>query len=239
METNGGKIHEAIAAIMEEVGGVAKSRTNPQQGYKYRGIADVTLACQPIMAKHKVHLSPHAILNEVADYMDTKSGGKMLHVRQTIEYRFYHADGSFVPCVVTGEAMDSGDKTSNKVMSAALKYALTQTFCIPETDPDVDTEAQSPEAKPPAAKPQAEQPKAPATQPARKPSVSNPEDPITQPQQKAIHALLTKLNITDDMARMEHVSRILALDHTITSVATLTKGEASTVIEQLGKEMDL
>jgi hypothetical protein len=240
METTG-KIHEAIAAIMDEVGGVGKTRTNPQQGYKYRGIADVTLACQPIMAKHKVHATPHAILNECADYIDTKSGSKMLHVRQTIEYRFYHADGSFFPCVVTGEAMDSGDKTSNKVMSAALKYALTQTFCIPETDPDADTEAQSPQrtgapqpetAKPPAAP-------APAGQPARKPQVSNPDDPITGPQSKAIHALLTKVGISDDLERMEHVSRIAGITPTITSVASLTKGEASTVIEALGKELEV
>jgi len=238
METNGtGKIHEAIAAIMDEVGGVGKTRTNPQQGYKYRGIADVTLACQPIMAKHKVHATPHAILNECADYIDTKSGGKMLHVRQTIEYRFYHADGSFFPCVVTGEAMDSGDKTSNKVMSAALKYALTQTFCIPETDPDADTEAQSPQR----AETQPEQPKAPAPagQPTRKPQVSNPDDPITGPQSKAIHALLTKLNITDDLERMEHISRIAGIQPTVTSTASLTKGEASTVIEALGKELEV
>lgn len=245
METTGewamGRIHEAISNIMDEVGGVGKTRTNPQQNYKYRGIADVTLACQPVMAKHKVHATPHAILNECADYIETKNGGKMLHVRQTIEYRFYHADGSFVPCVVTGEAMDSGDKTSNKVMSAALKYALTQTFCIPETDPDADTEAQSPQRAD--APKQAEQPKpvapAPAGQPARKPQVSSPDDPITGPQSRAINALLTKLNITDDMERHEHVSRIVGIEPIITSVAVLTKGEASTVIEALGKELDL
>lgn len=142
-----GKIHEAISAIMAEVGGIAKTRKNQQQGYAYRGIADVTLACQPIMAKHGVHITPHTVIESIAEYIDTKSGGKMMHMRQTIEYRFYHADGSWFPCVVTGEAMDSGDKTSNKVMSAALKYALTQTFCIPEEDPTVDTELESPEIK--------------------------------------------------------------------------------------------
>jgi hypothetical protein len=38
-----------------------------------------------------------------------------------------------------GEAMDSGDKATNKAMSAAYKYVTFQTFCIPtEGDNDAD-----------------------------------------------------------------------------------------------------
>lgn len=140
-----GKIHAAIAEIMAEVGAVAKTRKNDSQGYKFRGIADITKACQPVMAKHCVHVTPHAVLQDTVTERTTAKGGAMLHIRQQIEFRFYHADGSYFPCVTTGEAMDSGDKTSNKVMSAALKYALTQTFCIPEEDPEADTETASPE----------------------------------------------------------------------------------------------
>jgi hypothetical protein len=41
--------------------------------------------------------------------------------------------------VVFGEAMDSGDKATNKAMSAAYKYACLQVFCIPtEGDNDAD-----------------------------------------------------------------------------------------------------
>lgn len=141
------QIHAAISAIMGEIGGVAKTRKNEQQGYKFRGIADITLACQPLMAKHGVHVSPHSVVSEQVTERTTSKGNLMLHIRQQIEFRFYHRDGSFIQCVTTGEAMDSGDKTSNKVMSAALKYALTQTFCIPEDDPDADTESASPEIK--------------------------------------------------------------------------------------------
>ena len=40
-----------------------------------------------------------------------------------------------------GEAMDSGDKATNKAMSAAYKYAAFQTFAIPtEGTPDADAE---------------------------------------------------------------------------------------------------
>jgi hypothetical protein len=87
----------------------------------------------------------------------------MLHVIQRIEFRFYHRDGSFVSCVTTGEAMDSGDKACNKAMSAALKYALIVEFCIPEEDPDADTENSSPEVAAKKAAP-AQQRQAPANQ---------------------------------------------------------------------------
>lgn len=146
----GPKIHAAISAIMAEVGGVAKGRKNEQQGYKFRGIADIYLACQPLMAKYLVHVAPYQVLEESFYERETKSGSKQFHVRQRIEFRFYHADGSHVQCVTTGEAMDTGDKASNKVMSAAMKYALIMTFAIPEDDPDIDTENSSPEAHGPA-----------------------------------------------------------------------------------------
>jgi hypothetical protein len=148
-----GEIHKAIAAIMGDVGGVAKGRQNTQQNYKFRGIADIYKACQPLMAKNGVHLAAHAILDEQIAERETKSGGAMIHIRQRIEFRFYHSDGSWFPCVTTGEAMDTGDKASNKCMSAAVKYALITTFAIPEEDPDVDTENSSPEVKANAAPP--------------------------------------------------------------------------------------
>jgi hypothetical protein len=44
--------------------------------------------------------------------------------------------------VTFGEAMDSGDKATNKAMSAAYKYALMQTFAIP-TEGDHDSENQT------------------------------------------------------------------------------------------------
>ncbi len=140
-----GEIHKAIAAIMGEIGGVEKGRRNEQQRYQFRGIADIYKAAQPLMARHGVHVSPHAFLEEVSDIRETKAGGNMQYIRQRIEFRFYHADGSWFRCVTTGEAMDSGDKAANKCMSAAMKYALITTFAIPEEDPDVDTENSSPE----------------------------------------------------------------------------------------------
>ena len=44
--------------------------------------------------------------------------------------------------------MDSGDKATNKAMSAAYKYAMFQTFCIPvEGTPDADGDSHEVKAK--------------------------------------------------------------------------------------------
>lgn len=138
-------IYAAMAAITGSIGGVAKTRKNVQQGYQFRGIADILLAAQPLLAKHGVTLVPHAVLADAISEHTSKSGSIQFHVRQTIEFRFWHLDGSFVSCVTTGEAMDSGDKASNKAMTAAQKYALVQAFSLPEEDPD-DPDATSPQA---------------------------------------------------------------------------------------------
>lgn len=56
-----------------------------------------------------------------------------------MKFTAYAEDGSSVSSVTIGEAMDSGDKSMNKAMSTAYKYALMQIFCIPTAD-DKDTE---------------------------------------------------------------------------------------------------
>ena len=140
-----GQIHSAICAIMSEVGGVGKTKTNTIQNYKFRGIADLYLACQPIMAKHGVHVSPVAIEDHDMQVGKTKHGGDSYHVTMRVRFRAYAVDGSFVEVQTMGEAMDTSDKAFNKAASAAMKYALIQLFAIPEEDPEIDTESGSPE----------------------------------------------------------------------------------------------
>ena len=57
---------------------------------------------------------------------------------------------AFAEFVTTyGEAMDSGDKATNKAMSAAYKYAAMQAFCIPtEGDNDADATTHEVAAEP-------------------------------------------------------------------------------------------
>jgi hypothetical protein len=60
-----------------------------------------------------------------------------------VRFDFVSADdGSMHEVVTFGEAMDSGDKATNKAMSAAYKYACMQAFCIP-TEGDNDADAKT------------------------------------------------------------------------------------------------
>jgi hypothetical protein len=129
-------VHAAIAAVMAEIQPVAKGRQNTQQNYRFRGIADVYAACQRVMAAKGLHITPHAIVGQIDSERKTSKGGALFVVRLTTQFRIYHADGSFVELMTVGEGMDSGDKAANKAMSAAMKYALIQAFCLPEDHPD-------------------------------------------------------------------------------------------------------
>jgi len=67
------------------------------------------------------------------------------HVSIMMEYDFYAEDGSKVTVgPVPAEGLDSGDKATNKALSAALKYALIQTFSIP-TEDMAEADFESPE----------------------------------------------------------------------------------------------
>lgn len=139
-------IYTAIMNVMKDCGAVGKDSRNPQQGYKYRGIDAVMNALNPALIKNRVFVIPE-VLEQAREERQTAKGGLLIYSVCTVKYTFYAEDGSSVSAVVTGEGMDSGDKATNKAMSAAFKYALFQTFCIP-TEEMVDSEIDSPEPAP-------------------------------------------------------------------------------------------
>lgn len=136
-------IFNAINRIMNEVGSIGKDRKNQQQGYSFRGIDDVYNALQPALVKHGVFIVPR-VLKHTREERQTKSGGALIYCIIEVEHEFYAGDGSSIKALTIGEAMDSGDKASNKAMSAAMKYACLEVFAVP-TQGDNDTENHSPE----------------------------------------------------------------------------------------------
>jgi hypothetical protein len=138
-----GKIYSLIPEIMADIGAIGKGQKNADQGYRFRGIDDMYNAVQPALIKHGVFCVPTILETTVTDRM-TKKGTPMIHVMHKIQYSFFADDSSHIDAIVTGEAMDSSDKASNKAMSAAMKYAIVQVFCIP-TEGDNDTENHTPE----------------------------------------------------------------------------------------------
>lgn len=135
------KVFAAIAAVMAEIGkeGIAKGRSNQQQGYKFRGIDDVYNALNPILSRNGLLMLPRILSREIVE-RTTAKGTLLFYVTVEAEFDLISsADGSRHTIRTFGEAMDSADKATNKAMSAAYKYAAMQTFAIPtEGDNDAD-----------------------------------------------------------------------------------------------------
>lgn len=140
------KIYSAICGVMEDVGAVKKTDENTFDHYKYRGIDAVMNALQPAMIKNHIFVVPQ-VLEQIREDRMSRKGEPMIYSVTKVLYKFTADDGSYVEAVVIGEAMDRGDKSMNKAMSAAFKYACFQTFCIP-TEEMIDSEKDSPEPMP-------------------------------------------------------------------------------------------
>lgn len=143
------KVYKAIAAVMEEMSkvGISKSSKNTSQNYMFRGIDAVYGALSPLLAKHGLCVLPRVVERTVTE-QPTKSGGLAFYTVLKVEFDFVSSeDGSKHTICTIGEAMDTGDKSSNKAMSAAYKYACFQAFCIP-TEGDNDADATTHEAAP-------------------------------------------------------------------------------------------
>ena len=140
---NAGKIFKQICSVMQEINAIGKDRCNQTQNFKYRGIDDVMNELHSVLAKCGVFVVPQ-VLDEARTTGKTKSGNDMFYTRLKIKFTFYAEDGSYIESIVIGEAMDTGDKASNKALSVGFKYSLLQVFCIP-TEDEKDPDAQSPE----------------------------------------------------------------------------------------------
>lgn len=140
------KIYKAIAEVMRQTSAISKSRKNQQQGFQFRGVDDVMNELHGTLAECGVFVVPE-VLEENRTEGKTKTGGVMFYTRLKTSFTFYAEDGSSVRSVVIGEAMDTGDKASNKALSIGFKYACLQVFCIP-TEEDKDPDGQSHEFQP-------------------------------------------------------------------------------------------
>lgn len=149
------KVYQAINGIQADLAktGISKDRVNSQgSGYKFRGIDDVYNAISPLLAKHGLCILPRMLTRECTDRMSAK-GGNLFYVVVEAEFDFVSAeDGSKHTVKTFGEAMDSGDKATNKAMSAAYKYAAFQAFAIP-TEGDNDADAHTHDVAPTAIDP--------------------------------------------------------------------------------------
>lgn len=157
---NGGQIYTLIGKAIGMIGAIGKDKMNEQQKFKYRGIDQVYNALNPVMAELGIFFCPE-IIDQKREERVTKNGTVLTYTLLTMKFTAYAPDGSNVSLTVVGEGMDSGDKSSNKAMSVAMKYAMFQLFCIPTEemkDPDADVYTDIlPKGKTPQQNPQGKQ----------------------------------------------------------------------------------
>jgi len=133
MENN---IHEAIIAVMNEIGYVRKE-TKGNLGYSFAGEAALIRALRPAMVEHSIYANVRAVTPQ-REQFTTKSGTPMNVTFIHGVVRFTHAPSdTHIDVAAMGEGMDPGDKSANKAATGLLKYALRQTFLI-ETGDDPD-----------------------------------------------------------------------------------------------------
>jgi len=140
-----GAISDVMAIMAKE--GISKDKRNGQQGYNFRGIDDVYNTLCGVMAANRLIVLPF-VQDSRREERQTKSGGSLTYTILTVDFTFVSAkDGSTCVARTEGEAMDSADKSTNKSMSAAMKYAALMVFMIP-TEGDNDADATTHEVVP-------------------------------------------------------------------------------------------
>ena len=141
-------IHKALNNVMKEVGYVYKSGKldiGKGRGYSYAGEVDLIKAIRPHLVKNGVNFycSNIDVVNS-DDFIAEKTWNGS--TTRTVNHRFLavftfiftHAESeTHIEVKSIGDGIDTGDKSSYKASTGALKYALRQTFVI-ETGDDPD-----------------------------------------------------------------------------------------------------
>lgn len=141
MENNVYKAINAVQMALAKVG-IGKDSKNQAQGFMFRGIDAVYNTLSPLLAQNGLCILPRMISRSCEERVNAK-GTALFYVTVEAEFDLVSAlDGSKHTIKTFGEAMDSGDKATNKAMSAAYKYACFQAFAIP-TEGDNDADGQT------------------------------------------------------------------------------------------------
>jgi hypothetical protein len=127
------KVYSAIAAVTAELSrtGIQKLQTNADDQYQFRGIDDVLKRLSPALTAAKLCILPRVLERSVTERLGT-NGGLLISVGLKVAFDLVSAeDGTQHTIEAYGEALDGADKATAKAMTAAYKYAVLQTFCVP------------------------------------------------------------------------------------------------------------
>lgn len=124
---------EALAEVFRNVQPIAKGRQAEQAagGYRFRGIDDVYAALHDLFAEVGLVCLPSTIGREREQRARASGNGVNYVTHVHVRLRFLAQDGSSEELDCWGEGADTGDKSTSKAYSQAIKSALLAAFLIP------------------------------------------------------------------------------------------------------------
>jgi hypothetical protein len=145
-------VHVAWSRVMGEVQWIAKAnRTTSGSQYSYRGVDLVLDAVAPALRKHGVIVMPVKVAPEYT-VINTTKGSAMNYCRVVAAFAIVGPRGDvlsapndagvLVPLLgeAIGEGFDTGDKSSMKAQSVALREFYIKALAIPVSRPAADPE---------------------------------------------------------------------------------------------------
>ncbi len=138
--TTGPLIYRLLPKLMDRIGAISKDRKNPV-GFKYRGIEDALNHLQPALIEFgiSIEIECHNLENRIFLEKGEKKDRLSYHASLLMDVTFVAEDGSRSKRTAAGEGIDiAGDKSTNKAMAAAFKYAIFLGLCVPLEDNVLD-----------------------------------------------------------------------------------------------------
>lgn len=145
-------IYQAMNAVMAEVYFVQKKKSAGLT-YTFAGETTILDMVRDSMVKHGIVMYPAGVRDLRLETYTTTKGNSMNRVVGIFSFIFAHApSGTTMQVETLGEGADSGDKSANKAMTGAKKYALLQSLLLRAGD-DPDEVPSSEQERRPAAPP--------------------------------------------------------------------------------------
>jgi len=130
-------VQAAISAVMRDLPAIGKTEEAKGVPYKFRGIEAMTVALQPLMARHGLVIVPQAQTIVIDPSPGQKEAWQDVMVK--FDWLIMGPDGSHVTASTYGIGRDHTDKGSNKGQTQAYKYLIMHLFCVSDPKDDGDS----------------------------------------------------------------------------------------------------
>lgn len=200
-----GNLAKALATAQGQFKPIKRESTNPFYHSKYADLAAIIDGTREALAKNGLAFTQAVSVNDLV----------------MVETLLMHESGEWVKGAISLKPKADDPQAAGSAITYGRRYSLGAILGVASEDDDDGNAGSKPEGK-------SEQKQEP-----RKPTISDPDAPMTQAQRSAIKALMMKAGIGAETDQLKRISEICHIEPPLTTLAALTKGEASDVIGAL------